>query len=144
MTDGHCMLCPRHDTRPRPKGKRSMTGERGGGAPLIGLPLQQLHSHHATDRVLSRNFIIVTVCLSIGKERWLSKINLLEERNNSFKLSFCCSSISSMFSYIATNRRLQDKEPFTIYSKWRIRPCYDRHPRQLLSQTVKYDSFLYP
>ena len=26
MTDGHCMLCLRHDTRPRLKGKRSMTG----------------------------------------------------------------------------------------------------------------------
>ena len=35
MTDGHCMLYLRHDTRPRPKGKRSMTG---GWAPLIGLP----------------------------------------------------------------------------------------------------------
>ena len=45
MTDDHCMLCLRHDTCPRPKGKRSMTG---GGAPLIGLPPQQLHSHHAT------------------------------------------------------------------------------------------------
>ena len=26
MTDGLCMLCLRHDTRPRPKDKRSMTG----------------------------------------------------------------------------------------------------------------------
>ena len=50
MTDGHCMLCLRHDTRPRPKGKRSMIGGGGGGAPLIGLPTQQLHSHHATDK----------------------------------------------------------------------------------------------
>ena len=32
MTDGHCMLCLRHDTRPRPKGKRSITGGGGGGA----------------------------------------------------------------------------------------------------------------
>ena len=30
MTDGHCMLCLRHDTRPKPRGKKSMTG--GGGA----------------------------------------------------------------------------------------------------------------
>ena len=44
MTDGHCMLCLRHDTRPRPKGKICMTG----GPPLIGLPPQQLHSRHAT------------------------------------------------------------------------------------------------
>ena len=35
MTDGHCMLCLRNDTRPRPKDKTSMTGG-GGGAPLIG------------------------------------------------------------------------------------------------------------
>ena len=46
MTDGHCTLCLRHDTCPRPKDKRSMTG----GAPLIRLPPQQLHSHHATDK----------------------------------------------------------------------------------------------
>ena len=45
MTDGHCMLCLRHDTRPRPRGKKGMMGE---GAPLIGLPPQKLHSHHAT------------------------------------------------------------------------------------------------
>ena len=32
MTDGHCMLCLRHDTRSRPKGKTSMTGGGGGGA----------------------------------------------------------------------------------------------------------------
>ena len=44
-TDGHCMLCLRHDTSPRPRDK-SMTG--GGGAPLIGLPPQKLHSHHTT------------------------------------------------------------------------------------------------
>ena len=34
MTDGHCMLCLRHDTSPRPKGKRSMT-EGGGGGGVI-------------------------------------------------------------------------------------------------------------
>ena len=46
MTNGHCMLCLRHDTRPRPRGNKSMTGD---GVPLIGLPPQQLHSHHTTD-----------------------------------------------------------------------------------------------
>ena len=47
MTDDHCMLCLRHDTRPRPRGKQYDWGG-GGGAPLIGLPPQQLHSHRAT------------------------------------------------------------------------------------------------
>ena len=42
MTDGHCKLCLRHDTRPKTKRQNSMTG-----APLIGLPPQQLHPHHA-------------------------------------------------------------------------------------------------
>ena len=45
MTDGHCMLYLRHYTRPRPR-EKSMTG--GRGAPLFGVPPQQLHSHHAT------------------------------------------------------------------------------------------------
>ena len=46
MTDGHCILCLRHDTRPRPRGKKYDLG--GGGGALIGLPPQQLHSHDTT------------------------------------------------------------------------------------------------
>ena len=30
MTNGHCMLCLRHYTRPRPRSKKSMTGGGGG------------------------------------------------------------------------------------------------------------------
>ena len=64
MTDGHCMLCLRHDTRPRPKGKRSITGGGGGGAPLIGLPPQQLHSHHAIVYLkLSETFQNQVICI---------------------------------------------------------------------------------
>ena len=33
--------------RPRPRGKKVSLGG-GGGVPLIGLPSQQLHSHHTT------------------------------------------------------------------------------------------------
>ena len=46
MAHGHCMLCLRHDTSPRPRGKTNY--DWGRGAPLIGLPPQQLYSHHAT------------------------------------------------------------------------------------------------
>ena len=75
MTDGHCMLCLPHDTRPRPRGKRSMTG----GAPLIGLPPQQLHSHHAT----AYNY------LTLEKGRQFDgvyKVSPLSEKINSTKI----------------------------------------------------------
>ena len=45
MIDGHCMLYLRHNTRPRPRDKKHGWGR---GAPLFGVPPQQLHSHHAT------------------------------------------------------------------------------------------------
>ena len=54
MTGGHCMLCLRHDTRPRPRRKKY---EEGRGATSIGLPP---HSHHATGSDLKRLLTKIT------------------------------------------------------------------------------------
>ena len=57
MTDVHCMLCLRNDTRPRPRGKKYEWGRGGGGGEgaSIGLPPKQLHSHHATAKSIEHN-----------------------------------------------------------------------------------------
>ena len=46
MTDGHCMLCLRHDTRPRPRGEKSMTGGGGGGINWGASPTASLSPRH--------------------------------------------------------------------------------------------------
>ena len=46
MTDSHCMLCLRHDTRPRPKGKRSMTGGGGGAIDRAASPAASVPPRH--------------------------------------------------------------------------------------------------
>ena len=57
MTDDHCMLCLRHDTRPRPKGKRSMTG--GGGAAInrAASPAASLPPRHWYKRVSPKDLV---------------------------------------------------------------------------------------
>ena len=51
MTDGHCMLCLRHDKRPRPRGKKYDWG--GGGLHQSGfLPISFIPIHATADNIL--------------------------------------------------------------------------------------------
>ena len=58
-TDCHCMFCLRHDKRPRPRGKISMTGGGGGTSNRAASPAASLPPHHCRD---TNHFVNLGIC----------------------------------------------------------------------------------
>ena len=65
MTDGHCMLCLQHDTRPRPKGKINMNGG-GGGINRAASPAASLPPRHCVPSYLIKEFALKAKCQGLA------------------------------------------------------------------------------